>query len=780
MINTIVTMKNIFKILFLLLVFGTSQYTKAQDKKPKVALVLSGGGAKGIAHIPVLQALDSLGIVPDLIIGTSMGSVVGGLYAMGYSGDSIAKIANNANWDDLLGGDISKSNVSVEEKSEFKRFLIELDIVGRSPKLNSSLLRDQNLREFLTEITFPVYDVTDFDDLPIPFRAMTTDIVNGKEVLLREGSLSMAMRASMSIPSIFQPVEYENALLVDGGILNNFPTDVAKEMGADIIIGSQVGSGMMSKEELDNMPNLIFQTSMLVSNLKNEKNNEICDILIDHAPNINYSTGDFNKSEEILKEGEIATLSNIDALVSLSKTLNKYQQRSHEVPEVKDKVVLDTIVFKGISKENYKLAKERTKIEPHKEYTVKEVIDGVNRALGTRMFSKITYNSIVTDEKIGLQFNVFEHSKNQIKGALHYDTYRGVGLILNYTGRNILGKSSRAIVSIDIAEQPRARLQYQKIFGKHKTWWWRSEAIGELLNQEVFVGGKKVEDIKHNYLQFDNQINKNLNSLKSYIGIGLNYELTNLKPEYDPEVVDNIFGLKKYNFNNIDINAHYTYNSLNKAFYATKGTYFKAGVSRSLLHDIYFEETNETIAPIEGNTNGFSKLNLNFEKRFDFSKKVTGIIKANTNFIFEDKLASNDISFEEYGYAGKYALGGYIQNNRNNSYLFPGLHEDELTVNQFMKITLAAQFTPINKIYIVPHFSLASVGFTNFEEYVDDALWPKGDWTEKIDTSALMSVGTTFSYHSLLGPVNFDVSYVNEISKLRLYFSVGLMFNSSN
>ena len=166
-----------------------------------------------------------------------MGSVVGGLYAMGYSGDSIANIANNTNWDNLLTGDIPLNKVSTEEKSEFKKYLIKMDVVNWSPKLNPSLLRDQNLREFLSLLTFPVYNINNFDDLSIPFRAMTTDIVNGKEVILDKGSLSLAMRASMSVPSIFQPVVYENTLLVDGGILNNFPTDVAKLMGADIIIG---------------------------------------------------------------------------------------------------------------------------------------------------------------------------------------------------------------------------------------------------------------------------------------------------------------------------------------------------------------------------------------------------------------------------------------------------------------------------------------------------------------------------------------------------------------
>ena len=773
-------MKNTFKLVFIFFAFTVSTQVFAQDKKPKVALVLSGGGAKGIAHIRVLQVLDSLGIVPDLIIGTSMGSVVGGLYAMGYSGDSIANIANNANWDYLLAGEIPLNEVSVEEKSEFKKYLIELDLVNWSPKLNTSLLRDQNLREFLTLLTFPVYDIDNFDDFSIPFRAMTTDIVNGKEVILDKGSLSLAMRASMSIPSIFQPVAYKNTLLVDGGILNNFPTDVAKAMGADIIIGSEVGSGMLPKDKLDNMSSILFQASMLSSNLKIKKNKEICDVLIDHAPYIDYSTSDFNKIKEIFKEGEIATNNKLSALVELSKTLKKYKQRVHKIELAKETIILDTIIFKGISKRNYDIAKETTKLEPHNAYSAKELIAGVNRALGTRMFSKITYHSFIEDDQLGLQLNFFEYSKSQLKGSLHYDTYRGVGLVVNYTGRNILGASSRINVSVDIAEQSKARLEYQKIFGKHKTWWWRSEAIGELLKQDVFENGVKIVNIKQNYFQFNNQINKNINSLDSYVGIGINYELTHLRPKFDPNLVNNIFGLKKYNFNTIEINTNYTYNSLNKVFFPTKGTYFKGLVSRAIYNAIYLEPIAENSPSIDGSTNGFSKVNLSFEKRFIFGKKMTGIVKATTNFIFEDTLESNEVSFDTFGYAGKYSLGGYIPNNRNNSYLFAGLHEDELTVNQFMKLRLALQFTPINNIYVVPHVNIASVGFTNFDDYIEDAFLPKGNWEYKTETSMLMSAGATFSYNSLLGPVNFDISYVNDIDKLRLYFSVGLLFNSSN
>ena len=250
------------KLVFIILALAFSLFSQeltAQEEKPTVALVLSGGGAKGMAHIPLLQALDSLGIVPDIIMGTSMGSIVGGFYAAGYSGDSIAGIANNANWTELLGGDVNLVDVSMEEKSEFKRHLVDFDIIEGKPKVSAGFLRDQKLREFISSYTYPVFNVNDFDDLPIPFRAMTTDIVNGKEVFLDKGSLGFAMRASMSIPGVFQAVPYDSTLLVDGGVLNNFPVDRAREMGYDIVIGSDVGGGMQTKDKLAQFQHYFFK-----------------------------------------------------------------------------------------------------------------------------------------------------------------------------------------------------------------------------------------------------------------------------------------------------------------------------------------------------------------------------------------------------------------------------------------------------------------------------------------------------------------------------------------
>ncbi|MGB5387214.1 MAG: patatin-like phospholipase family protein, partial [Eudoraea sp.] len=724
--------------------------------------------------------LDSLGIVPDLVIGTSMGSVVGGLYAMGYSGDSIASIAMSANWDHLLSGNISLSDVSVEEKSEFKRYLVDLDLRKGKPKLNSALINDQNLREFLSILTYPAYQINDFDNLAIPYRAIATDIVNGREVIIEGGSLLVAMRASMSIPSIFKPMPYENTLLVDGGILNNFPVDVAKDMGADIIIGSDVGGGMAPKENLDNLGTILFQTGMLASNLKNPENRELCDILIDHIPNLTYSTGDFAKSKEIYEEGKIATLQNMDALVAIADELKDYPKKSHELPEINPEFVLDTIIYKNISRENLDLVKARTNIKQYKKYTPKEFIKGMNRAMGTNLFNQITYAPIILDTKVGIVIDGLEKSRHQVKGSLHYDAYRGVGLILNYTGRNVIGKSSRFLATLDVAEQPHFRVQYQKNFGELKEWWWRSELYGEQLIQKVYVEGNATDNMKSRYFLYDNEINKNINSLQSYVGIGINYNYTEIKPTVDPDIDDNILSLHDYFSNNVEVYAHYLRNTLDDVFFSTKGSFLNARVGRSLINDVNLSFSDNLTADINGNTNGFTKINVAFEKRIPFQSKLTGIFGASFGFIFEDQLQSNDVSFTEFGYAAKYFLGGNILSSNKDSYIFSGLRNDELNVNQFIKLNLGLQLNPLKKVFVTPHFNIASVGFGDFSDYIKNAFSPNGEWQEIMETSLLMSAGATFSYKSPLGPLNFDVSWVNNIDKVRLTFSVGFPLNRSN
>jgi NTE family protein len=163
-----------------------------------------------------------------------------------------------------------------------------------------------------------------------------------------------------------------------------------------------------------------------------------------------------------------------------------------------------------------------------------------------------------------------------------------------------------------------------------------------------------------------------------------------------------------------------------------------------------------------------------------FQPKITGIIRASAGFIFEDQLETDDISFTDYGYSSKYFLGGNFVSPNKESYTFSGLHEAELNINQFMKLNIGLQLNPFEKLYFTPHFNIASVGFENFDEYIKDAFLPNGKWSDAIETSTLISAGARFSYNSILGPVNFDVSWVNDINKVRLTFSVGIPFNRSN
>ena len=776
-----------YQLLFLaILVSIFCQQLSAQEKKPKVALVLSGGGAKGIAHIPLLQTLDSLGIVPDIIIGTSMGGVVGGFYAVGYSGDSISRIALTANWSELLGGDISLDDVSMEEKSEFKRHLVDFDIIEGKPKVSSGLLKDQKLREFISSYTYPVFSIRNFDELPIPYRAMTTDIVNGEEVLLEEGSLSLAMRATMSIPAVFQPIPYKNTLLVDGGVMNNFPVDVAIEMGYDIIIGSDVGGGLQEKEKLTSITAQLFQAAMLTSNLKVPANRAACDILIDHMPHLTYSTGDFTKAPFIYEEGKIATNLQINALVGLANKLNNYQQRAHKIPDVKDEIILDTIFYNDISEANLDLVKARAKIEVGQKYSSQDIIDGIDRAMGTNLFNQITFDGGIIDGRKELQLYGDERSQSIIKGSLHYDTYRGVGLMVNYTGRNLIGKSSRFLVTVDIAEQPRFRVQYQKQFGPEKTWWWRSEVLGEFLEQKFFIAGDFAENLNSRFFQFDNQFNKNLNSLHSYVGLDFSYERSNLKPQSDPDINNNILNIRHYKFSNLEIGAHYFHSNMDQVFFANSGLFLGARIARSFLNDVdvQFADPNE-LEPgeelqVKGSTNNFTKLNFDFEKRWAFTDKVTGILGANLAFIFQDKMKVDDLSFSTYGYAAAYSLGGTVLAPRRGTYIFPGMHEDELFVSQMMRVNVGVQLNPFSKFYFTPHVNLATVGFKDFKEYIENAFSPQGRWSEVDDTSSIISTGINFAYHSFLGPVNFDVSYVNDVNKVRVFFSIGLLFNRSN
>lgn len=774
-------MRSFFLYITIVVVFSINNHGLSQVAKPKVALVLSGGGAKGLAHIPVLQTLDSLGIVPDLVVGTSMGSIVGGLYAMGYTGDSIVDLASNANWDYILGGKMAFNEVSIEEKSEYGRYMAEFALKKWKPEFPKTFISDQNLREFLSKLCFPAYQINDFDSLPIPFRAVAVDIVNGKEVVIKDGSINTAMRSSMAIPSVFEMVKYEDVLLVDGGVTNNFPTDIAKQLGADIIIGSDVGGGMISKEKLEeSVVALLFQTGMIISNLKNPENRKLCDIMIDHVPHMQYSSGDFNKANTIYNQGKIARDSVLAELVKLSKKLNEYDQANVSLPKSDESLTFDTVIVDGVSEGNLDMVFYRTNIRGKTPMTIDSLILGIDQVMGTTIFNKVNFDYFNDEGLHGLSLSFDEKAPGTFKTSIHYDGGRGLGVIFNVTGRNILGKASRSLVTLDIAEQPRFRVQHQKYFSKKRYWWWRSEAYGTQLDQNIFLEGQRTDELRYRYFVFDNQVNKSINLLQNYIGFGLRYDLTNARPKINPELSDNVASLERYHFNNVEISSHFVHNNLDKVFYPKGGSRVRVMVGRTLYNHANIRRTVDSIPDQVGTVNGHTKVSFLYHQRLKFRNWASGMFRVASGFSILDKLQNDEISVLESGYGIGYYLGGNIVRPRRDNIEFPGLRDSQLTVTQYMMLNIGVQFNPYSTIYLTPHFNIASVGHNNFDDYIKEAFNPPGKWTDLNTTAGILSGGFEIGYMSALGPFLVDFTWINELTELRIFFSAGFHFNRSD
>ena len=233
----------------------------APGPRPKIGLVLSGGGAKGLAHIGILKAIDSAGLKVDYITGTSMGSIIGGLYAIGYSADTIEKIAKSIDWDLLLSNQSSMRSMIMDEKDEYGKYIIELPWVNHWFRFSTGVIEGEELWLKFSELFRPVYNIKDFSKFSIPFRCIATDISTGEAVELDSGEIVKAVRASMAIPSIFTAVEYGGHKLVDGGVVRNFPVTDVRKMGADIVIGDNVAGPLRSPDQVTNALQVLLQVA---------------------------------------------------------------------------------------------------------------------------------------------------------------------------------------------------------------------------------------------------------------------------------------------------------------------------------------------------------------------------------------------------------------------------------------------------------------------------------------------------------------------------------------
>lgn len=333
-------------LLWLLLITQAAAETGA---RPRIGLALSGGGALGFAHIGVLRLLDSLDIPIDYIAGTSMGGLAGALYAVGYSGAEIEQIAHSVDWQDLFNDLPKRPYLPYFQKKDAEMYQYEFGLRDFRPVDKGGLIAGQKIALLFARLVLPYLNCTNFDSLPIPFRCVAVDLVTGKEVILGRGSLPLAMRATMAVPSIFSPVAWGDSLLIDGGLLNNLPADVVKAMGADLVIASVVANPYKSRKEIRTSLDVLAQSYNILRDLKLDYNADKADLLI-RTELRGLTQVDFINSriERIIAEGKAAAQNALPELLALKEryNLSRDSKLAHVVPE-SDKPTIGKITIVG-------------------------------------------------------------------------------------------------------------------------------------------------------------------------------------------------------------------------------------------------------------------------------------------------------------------------------------------------------------------------------------------------------------------------------------------------
>jgi NTE family protein len=377
----------------------------------RIGIALRGGGALGFAHIGALEVIDSLQIPIDYIAGTSMGAFIGGLYAIGYSPQEIEHFLLNIDWDNIFDDTPPRQYLPFLIKKNSGRYQLELAIEGFSPTLPGGLIAGQKIYELIFSKTYLYEGISSFDELPIPFRCVGSDLVSSKEVVFKDGSLARAIRASMSIPTIFDPVRYGDQLIVDGALLNNFPVDVVKEMGADFVIGLNLTQPPKDQKYYNNLIKILDRTMDLPRAEKLQQTIEMADLLIDQDIGA-FSMSDFDTViiRKIIRQGKIAAYKNLEKLLSLkSRSLLK---------EKKEDKVIKTIEISGNGTITSEQLRKILKIREGGAFSADALQASVKRYNGSTVLLNITYRVIAAGpDSVMLLFDLQQNMTPRLKSV---------------------------------------------------------------------------------------------------------------------------------------------------------------------------------------------------------------------------------------------------------------------------------------------------------------------------------------------------------------------------
>jgi NTE family protein len=479
---------------------------EAGADRPAIGLVLSGGGARGAAHVGVIRVLEEQNIPIDCISGTSMGSIIGGLYASGMTTDELQQALLDIDWPDAFRDDPKREDRPFRRKREDEDLLIQaspgIDDNGEL-KFPSGLIQGQKLGLILKQLTLPVAKVENFDELSIPFRAVATDIATGHEVVLASGDLARAMRASMSVPGAFSAVEIDGRLLVDGGMANNIPVSVVREMGADIVIAVDISTPLASREEIHGILTITAQLTGFLTNANAERSRASLterDILI--VPDLgDITSADFDRSAEAVPTGIVAAEAKLPVLRHLSVSSEAFKAHiAARNPTPAELPIIDFVRLDNRSRISDEVIGARLQIKTGEPLDVPGLERDIGNIHGSNLYQNVSYDLIEENGKTGVVVTVIEKSwgPNYLQGGLALEGYVSGGN--NYTiaaaytrtALNPLGGEWRSI--LQIGSERRLFTELYQPLDIRSRWFINPNLEWAKRNVNVFENNKKLAE----------------------------------------------------------------------------------------------------------------------------------------------------------------------------------------------------------------------------------------------------------------------------------------------
>lgn len=771
-----------------------SQDATTCNSRPKVGVVLSGGGAKGAAHIGVLKYLEEAGIPVDYIAGTSMGAIVGGMYALGYSADEILEIISEVDWDRLISDKVDRKLISYANKCEDRSQSITIpfsvgtdsqELQTRSFKnsLPTGIVSGDNLINLFNSLSVGYSDPVDFNDLPIPFLCIATNVLNGEADILDKGVFSKSIRASMAIPILFDPVRIDDILYADGGLVNNFPAEECRAMGADYVIGVSMAPGLEDDpESLTSMLNQVKQLKMIITDKEYDNYHELCDIFISpELMGVGMLSFDAESVARVTESGYAAASMQADRFKELkNKVYGSSEPVVDDRPDVKkarnilnEEVLITKVELEEDDPYIERWMRRRCSISPG-DFVCKEDIDrNVSLYYGTGSYSNITY-TLHEDESVKdgyiLRFKFVENPPHEMGIGFRFDSEDMLSFLLRmgYNTNKMNGFKANVGMKMGGNQWLSTNVSYGHLLYPriNVSYNFRNSELDAYDMDELMMNMKFLQH------KFRLYLSENYSRTIS-VGVGLETEF--LTPRKVMYMHHEALGNDYERINTLGSFAYVHYDNLDRPSFAQRGVTGKVDFT---WKDLLITSTSERTLGLGSLVFGVEGYVPVIEDRlvlipqiygsFLFGNGATSGYRDSWNPVFNGPVPAYPSMNNVIGGA---EMGRYI----DQQIPFIGVNNISLAFNNVAVLRTDVRTRLFGRHYLTAmlNYARSSIDMNNFFKEREGLLW---SGLYDYNASDWWGAGVRYSIDTKFGPLNFDISSSNISKKVNLYFSIGHYF----